>query len=137
MKQISLLFTSATQTFTTLEALYKSGGIDALPFPTLLKSYLVTVDFGSVFQFLRSQADSLSSIIASGAKNLFTGSKSLISALSGGIFQMIMIVVFTFFMSLERREIKNFLYRAFPENLTVYLRSREDSFSRILSLWIR
>lgn len=137
VKQISLLFTSATHSFTTLETLYKSGGIDALPFPSFIKSYLATVDFGTLFEFLRSQTASLSGIVISGTSNLLSESKSFISTLSGGIFQGVMIVVFTFFMSLERRTIKGFLYEIFPDNITTYLRSRENDFLRILSLWIR
>lgn len=137
VKQISLLFTSATHSFTALETLYKSGGIKALPFPSFVKSYLTTVDFGTLFEFLRSQTASLSGIVVSGTSNLLSGSKSLISTLSGGIFQGVMIVVFTFFMSLERRTIKGFLYEILPDTVTTYLRSRENDFLRVLSLWIR
>lgn len=137
IKQIVLLFSTVTQEFTTLETLYKSGGIEALPFPAFLKSYLITVDFGAFFEFLRGQTASLSGIVVSGTGNVLSGSKSLISTLSGGIFQIMMIVVFTFFMSLERRTIKGFLYEIFPDTVTTYLRFRENDFLRVLSLWIR
>lgn len=137
VKQIALLFAYIGNSFGTLEILYKSGGIDVLWFPPFLKSYITTVDFGTLFEFARSHISSISGIITSLSKNLLQNSTSLISSLSGGIFQAIMIVIFTFFMTLERRTIKEFLYRVFPRSIREYLILREDSFLQVLGAWIK
>lgn len=50
---------------------------------------------------------------------------------------MIMIGVFTFFISLERHAIKDFLYTVFPKKIQMYLLSREDSFLVVLSAWMK
>lgn len=136
-KQITLLFSYIASSFGTLETLYRSGGVDALGFPPFLKSYIETVDFGTLFEFVRSHISSLSGIVTSLSKNLLQGSTSLISSLSGGIFQVVMIVVFTFFMSLERRSIKEFLYQVFPKRMSDYLMLREDTFLQVLGAWIK
>ncbi len=137
IKQIILLFSSIGSTFSTFESLYKSGGVDALWFPPFLKSYIQTVDFATLFEFLQNNVSSLSGVVASLSKNLFIGSTSLVSSISGGIFQMIMIGVFTFFINLERHAIKDFLYTLFPKNIRSYLVSREDSFWVVLSAWMK
>ena len=136
-KQIALLFSYVGSSFETMEILYRSGGIDALGFPTFLKSYIATVDFGTLFEWVRNNVSSLSGVATSLSKNLLKSSTSLISSLSGGIFQVTMIVVFTFFMSLERHAIKEFLYEVFPKNIREYLILREDSFLRVLGAWMR
>lgn len=120
-----------------METLYRSGGVDALGFPPFLKSYIESVDFGTLFEFMGNNASSLSSVMGSLSKNLLQSSTSLISSLSGGVFQVIMIAVFTFFMSLERRSIKTFLYGVFPERIRAYLVRREDNFLQVLGSWIR
>ncbi|MDD5376515.1 MAG: AI-2E family transporter [Candidatus Gracilibacteria bacterium] len=137
IEQIAILFSYVGDSFNTWETLYKSGGVNALGFPSFLKSYIQTVDFGTLFEWMRSNVSTISSVMASVSNNLLQSSTSLISSLSGGIFQGIMIIVFTFFMTLERHSIKDFLYRTLPKDITKYLLSREDSFLQVLSSWIK
>lgn len=136
-QQISLLFSYISSSFAHLETLYRSGGIDALGFPSFLKSYIGTVDFGMLFEWIRSNVSSFSGIATSLSTNLIQGSSSIIATLSNGIFQGVMIGIFTFFMSLERHSIKKFLYQVFPNNISSYLLSREDSFLRVLRAWLK
>ncbi|MFA6091056.1 MAG: AI-2E family transporter [Candidatus Gracilibacteria bacterium] len=136
-QQLVLLFSYISSSFDSMEVLYKSGGVDALGFPAFFKSFVGTVDFGTLFELVRTHISSLSSIIGTLSKNLFQGSTSLISSLSGGIFQIMMIGVFTFFMSLERQTIRNFLYQIFPKNMREYLMHRESSFLQVLSAWMK
>lgn len=136
-KQIILLFSYIGNSFDALETLYKSGGVDALGFPPFLKSYLETVDFGMLLEWIRSNISSISGVLASLSKNILQNSTSLISSLSGGIFQATMVIVFTFFMALERHSIKEFLYRVFPEKIREYMIFREDSFLQALGAWLK
>lgn len=48
-----------------------------------------------------------------------------------------MIIVFTFFMSLERRSIKEFLYKVSPKSVSTYLAPREDVFLHVLKTWMK
>lgn len=136
-QQLILLFSYISSSFGNMEALYKSGGVDALWFPSFLKSYITTVDFGTLFEWIKNNISSISSVMATLSKNLLQSSSSLISSLSGGIFQIIMIGIFTFFMSLERQSIKKFLYQISPINIRKYLLRREDSFLQILGAWMK
>ncbi|NDK19845.1 AI-2E family transporter [Candidatus Gracilibacteria bacterium] len=137
VQQITSLFSYVSNSFSELEILYRKGGVDALGFPSFLKTYIGTVDFGMLFEWVRNNISSFSGIATSLSTNLLQGSSSIISTLSGGIFQGIMILVFTFFMSLERHSIKKFLYRIFPKNISTYLLFREDSFLRVLRSWLK
>lgn len=137
VKQITLLTAYISSSFGHMESLYRAGGIDALGFPSFLQSYIKTVDFGTFFELIRNNFSSISTVAGSLSKNILESSTSIISSLSGGIFQMAMIVVFTFFMGLERRAIKEFLYAVFPRKISSYLRLRENSFLRVLGAWFR
>lgn len=95
------------------------------------------VDFGTLFEFVRNNISSLSGVATTLSQNIFQSSTSLVASISGGIFQGIMIGVFTFFMSLERRSIKTFLYMLFGNRIRTYMMSREDSFLHVLSAWMR
>jgi len=136
-EQIILLFSYMSSSFNNMGMLYKSGGVDALGFPSFLKSYIGTIDFGILFEWMKSNVSSISAVMATLSKNLLQSSTSLISTLSGGIFQMMMIIVFTFFMILERLSIKKFLYQIFPRKIENYLIKREDSFLHVLSSWMK
>jgi predicted PurR-regulated permease PerM len=81
-QQISLLFSYVSTSFAHLESLYRSGGVDALGFPSFLKSYIGTVDFGMLFEWARSNVSSFSGIATSFSSNLLQGSSSIISTLS-------------------------------------------------------
>lgn len=136
-QQLAMLFSYIGDSFDALDKLYRSGGVDALGFPSFLKSYIKTVDFGTLFELVRNHVSSLSSVVASLSKNLLQSSTSIISSISGGIFQAIMVGVFTFFMSLERRAIKEFLYSVLSGDIREYLVRREDAFLHILLSWMK
>ena len=136
-EQLILLFSYINSSFSHLEELYESGGVNALGFPTFLKSYIAAIDFSILFEWMKSNVSSISTVMATLSKNLLQSSTSLISTLSGGIFQIMMIGVFTFFMILERLSIKKFLYQILPKKLEDYLIRREDSFLQVLSSWMK
>lgn len=50
---------------------------------------------------------------------------------------MVLAVVFTFFMSLERRSIKEFLYNVLPGSIRGYLVRREETLLHILRSWMK
>ncbi len=136
-KQIILLFVYIGDTLNAIESLYKSGGVNALWFPAFLQTYIETVDFGTLFGYIRGNISSISSVIGSLSKNVLMSSGSLVSSISGGIFQAIMIGVFTFFMTLERHAIRAFLYSIFPKTLHTYMIQRESAFLGVLLAWMR
>lgn len=81
-QQLSLLFSYISSSFAHMESLYNSGGINALGFPSFLNSYIGTVDFGMLFEWVRSNISSFSGITTSLSTNLLQGSSSLITTLS-------------------------------------------------------
>jgi predicted PurR-regulated permease PerM len=124
-------------TLSTLESSYKSGGVNALGFPAFLQTYIETIDFNTLFGYIRENISSISRIIGSVSKNILLGSSSLVSSISGGIFQAVMIGVFTFFIMLERHAIRAFLYRIVPESVYAYMIRKESVFVGVLSSWIQ
>lgn len=60
VKQSVDLFSYIGSSFGTLDALYKSGGIDALGFPPFLRSYIGNIDFGTLFEFVSNNISSIS-----------------------------------------------------------------------------
>lgn len=136
-EQIILLFSYLNASFNHLETLYKAGGVNALGFPVFLKSYIATIDFGILFEWMKNNVSSISAFMGTLSKNVLQSSTSFLSTLSGGIFQVMMIGIFTFFMSLERMAIKTFLYKIAPDNLWKYLIQRESSFIHVLSSWMK
>ena len=137
VKQTILLFSSLSGYLSGLEGAYQSGGIDALGLPSFVAKYIQSVDLASFFEFLRSHASSIAGFASDSAKTIASGGVNIVTSLSGGILQGIMVVVFTFFITFERRAIRVFLYDILPGRVSKYLRSREKDVSRALSAWIR
>lgn len=60
IKQIILLASTVGSSISHIEALYRSGGINALGVPAFLGSYIDTVDFGTFFEYAQNNISSIS-----------------------------------------------------------------------------
>lgn len=136
-EQIVALISSINHGITDLIHTYQSGGIEAFHLPGFIANYLRSFNLTTVFNFIQNNISSIGNIVTGSAQRIAESSANILSSVSGGIFQMIMVMIFTFFVALERSNIRFFLHSILPRKMTEYLISREKQISKSLSAWIR
>ncbi|MCK9272661.1 AI-2E family transporter [Candidatus Gracilibacteria bacterium] len=124
-----------------LQDSYKTGGIRALGIPDFLLNYLDgfldKVDFNSLFDFLKNNLGEISKFFGKNIGLFLTNSSGFIFSLTGSLFNFVLIFVFSFFIGIERKKIKKFSYDILPENISKYLKSREDKIISNMHFWLR
>ncbi len=137
LEQITLLSWHVANNMHEFEIAYRSDWLNTEILPSFLAWMIGSFDISTLFDFIRNNASSLASMISESTKTLFWASTSFIWKISIGIFQFSLLLVTTFFLALERHNVKLTLYAIFPKGFTSYLKSREKHIEKILSSWIR
>ncbi len=138
----SVLFIDFMQNYiNNLAIWYKASWIDGLWLPnqisSFIKPYLENIDFASIFQALKDNFASISKFIASYAWDVATTWTNIIISVWSFIFNFVMVLVLTFFIVLERHSIKNFFYEIIPNNISRYLKKREENIIDSLYDWLK
>lgn len=125
----------------SLQDLYKTGWIKSLWIPDFLLNYLSgfldKVDFNSLFDFLKNNLGEISKFFGKNIGLLLSNSKGFIFSVTGSFFNFILIFVFTFFIWIERKNIKKLSYDILPVNISKYLKSKEDKIISNMHFWLR
>lgn len=138
----SLLFIDFLQNYiNNLAIWYKTYWIDGLWLPSqitsLAKSNLENIDFTSIFQALKDNFASISKFIATHVWDVASTWTNIIFSVWSFIFNFIMILILTFFIVLERHGIKNFFYEIIPNDISKYLKNRENKILESLYDWLK
>jgi predicted PurR-regulated permease PerM len=91
--------------------------------------FLETIDFEQVKQGLMVLADQLLSV----GGNLW----GALITIAGSLFNIFMVIVLTFFMSVEEKSIDNFLISLFPSRYTKYINTRISASKEKIGYWLR
>lgn len=138
----SYLFIDFLQNFiNNLSINYSKNWIEWLGLPSqlvnLIKPYLETIDFNSIFQALKDNFASISKFIASHMWDVASAWTNLIISIWRAFFNFVMVLIFTFFIVLERHKIKHFFYDIIPNKVSHYLNNREEQIIDSLYDWLK
>lgn len=138
----SYLFIDFLQNFiNNLSINYTKNWIDWLWIPhqlvNIIKPYLETIDFNSIFQALKDNFAWISKVIASHMWDVASAGTNLIISIWRAFFNFFMVLILTFFIVLERHKIKHFFYDIIPNKVSHYLNNREEKIIESLYDWLK
>lgn len=138
----SYLFIDFLQNFiNNLSINYTKNWIDWLWIPhqlvNIIKPYLETIDFNSIFQALKDNFASISKVIASHMWDVASAGTNIIISIWRAFFNFFMVLILTFFIVLERHKIKHFFYDIIPNKVSHYLNNREEKIIESLYDWLK
>ncbi|EKE29378.1 MAG: protein of unknown function UPF0118 [uncultured bacterium (gcode 4)] len=136
-KQIIFLFTQIWDNVNNLKTAYETWWLEWLWIPTYLRWVLETVDFWSLFSSIKDNAKDISVYVSGNLKNFLSSWAGVIFSFTSAIFHFLLVLIFAFFIALERKNVRNFFYKALPENASKYILSREATIVSTLSGWFR
>lgn len=141
LKQSSMFIDFVQNYINNLANLYQTYWIDWLWLPqeiaTLAKRYLVNVDLSSVFWILKDNLANISKFIAIHMWDVASIWTNIIVSIWWALVNFLLIFIMSFFIVLERKDIKNFFYNIIPNNISIYLKTRENAIIDSLYEWLK
>ncbi len=137
IKQLSILIDiSYTYTNNIVNA-YNLNGIDAFDIPEFLKWPLSQMDLSQILNSLKDNIGQISSFVSSNLKSFLTSGAGIISSITNVVMNFVFLFIFTFFIALERKQIRSFFYKMLPERYSRYILAKEPEIINTLYNWLK
>lgn len=137
IKQISVLINLSLEIVNNLITVYNAKWIDGLWLPKFVSQMLVNIDINEILTWIKNNIWEISSFVSKNLKNFLTNWAWIIFSITNAITNLVLVFIFTFFIALERFEIRIFFYKILPENFSKYLLSHETKIVETLFSWLK
>ncbi len=137
VKQIGILSQLAYTFINNLVISYNANGIDGLGLPAIFDLFLANLDINAILNSIRDNIWQISAFASENLKTFLTNGAGILFSITNMLFNFVLLFIFTFFIALERKQIRQFFYDVIPENISSYLFSRESQIVNTLSNWLK
>lgn len=137
VKQITLLNELVTNNINNYLLLYNTKWISWLWLPNFLTSYISTLDIWQLLISIKSNLWTISTFVTKNLSTFITSWVWLVSTFTNTLFNIILILTFTLFIWLERKEIRTLFYKILTIKQKSYLLKREEKIVDTLFSWIK
>lgn len=137
INQLILLINNTESLINSAKNIYLSEWIDWFWFPQIFKTFLSNINISSILDYIKENIISIWSFFWNNLKNFLFNWIWIFSAVTSTFIDFILLVVFTFFIALERFQIRLFFYKIIPVNLSKYLLSKEETIVNSLHNWLK
>lgn len=137
VNQLILLLNFLDNYITNYINIYKIQWIDGFSLPIFMKNMLKTLDINQIFQFLQSNIWEISSFLTTNLKSFLTNWSWIVFSITNTLFNIALVFVFSFFIALERKGIRNFFYKIIPQSYSTYILSKEEEIIKTLNSWLK
>lgn len=137
VKQVSILIDISYTYSNNIVNSYSANGVDAFRIPEFLKWFLEQIDLTQILNSIKDNIWQISSFVSSNLKSFLTSGAGIISSITNVVMNFVLLFIFTFFLSLERRQIRSFFYKILPERYSKYILSKEWDIVNTLYNWLK
>lgn len=137
INQISILIDLSYKFINDIILLYNSKWIDWFGLPEFIKWFLNTIDISEILTSIQKNIWQISSFVSDNLKSFLTSWAWIIFSITNIVMNFVLLFIFTFFIALERKEIRNFFYKVIPENTSKYILSKENTIVKTLYNWLK
>lgn len=127
------IFSETSKFANNLIDIYKNKWVEWFWFPKIIENILINLNIEQILNLINENTAQFSTFL----KDIVSNWVEVISWFTSAIFNLIMIVVFTFFITLERKIIRNFFYTILPINISKYFYDNEKELISTLSKWLK
>lgn len=131
------LFNVISQNINDLKSVYDQSWIEWFGLPHIIESFVKDLNIEQIFALVKENLNQISSFIWNNMKSFITSWAWVIFWVTSAIFNFVMIFIFTFFIILERKQVRNFFYSILPLNISKYIYEREKEVVKTLSEWLK
>lgn len=137
LKQSWLLITQIENSLISMKNIYISKWIDWFDLPWFIKTLLSYIDFGNLLDYIKTNISSIWTFFGNNFKNFLFNGIWVFSKITNTLFNFILLAIFTFFIALERKQIREFFYKIIPVKTSKYLTSKEPIIINTLWNWVK
>lgn len=137
VKQVSILIDISYTYSNNMVNSYNANGVDAFHIPNFLKWFLERIDLTQILNSIKDNIGQISSFMSSNLKSFLTSGAWIISSITNVVINFVLLFIFTFFIALERKDIRSFFYKILPEKYSKYILSKENDIIETLYNWLK
>lgn len=137
IKQISLLINLVYDYINKIIIIYNSEWIKWLWIPMFIQSIFINIDLNQILNPIKDNIWQISIFISNNLKNFLTNWAWIIFSITNLILNFVLVFIFTFFIALERNNIRIFFYKIIPEKISKYILKQEDKIVNTLFNWLK
>lgn len=137
IKQISILINLTYDFVNETLIIYNSKWIKWLWIPTFIQSMLVNIDLNQILNSIKDNIGQISTFVSNNLKNFLTSWAWIIFSITNIVMNFVLVFIFTFFIALERNDIRIFFYKVIPEKYSKYILKQEDKIVNTLFNWLK
>lgn len=145
---IPIIITYVTNTVNTVihwaneaQSIYTTHWIKGFGLSPYIERFILFLfnehNIDQTLSFIRDNAGNIQNIITTQLSILTSGGFSIISSVGGVFFNWVLIAIMTFLMTLERRNIGQFILDIVPKNIELYLVKHYTEIQFTLNSWIK
>jgi len=137
IKQAILLLSNIEWLINITKNTYLTKWIDGFGLPKIIKTFLVNIDLTYILDYIKTNIASIGTFLWTNFKNFLVNWIWIFSTITSTFINFVLLTIFTFFIALERREIRTFFYKIMPINYSKYLLLKEEFIVKSLHNWLK
>jgi len=137
INQISVLINLTSEFINNTISVYNSKWLSWLGLPWFINWFLETIDLSEILNSIKNNIWEISSFVSKNLKNFLTSWAWIFFSITNVLMNFVLVFIFTFFIALERRKIREFFYKIIPENFSYYILSKEEKIVNTLFNWLK
>ncbi len=132
------LFNIISEQITVYKNVYDVSGIEWFWFPKIIENLIKdNLDINQILTYLKENISYISKFVWNNLSSFITSWAWIIYWVWSAIFNFIMILLFTFFIVLERKTLRSFFYAILPLNVSKYIYENEKKVIDTLFVWLK
>lgn len=137
VNQSIILLTLITDYTSSLLEIYNKSWIEWFWLPLIVQNFIKNLNVEQILVLIQQNSSEISIFLWTNIKNIITGWAWIIFSVTSSLLNFILVFLFTFFITLERKKIRNLFYAILPEKISVYIYNNEKKVTNILSVWLK
>ena len=137
MKQLVHLMTIIQWWLSGIVEVYSLAWIDWMDIPDFAKEFLKSLDISEVVSVIESNAWKITQFVWEKTKVFLSSGFWFLSTLTSSLASIVLVIIFTFFIALERKNIRQLFYDLLPISWRDYFLVKEPSIVNIIKDWFK
>ncbi len=137
VNQFLVLVNWVTAEANNLLDIYNKSWIHWFWLPPIVETFINSLNIEQVLTLIKENSTQISSFIWWNLKNFITSWAWVIFSVGSGLFNIVLLFLFTLFIVLERKNVRQVFYAILPKKFSEYIFDNEDEVTDILKEWLK
>ncbi len=137
VNQFLVLVTWITDGANNLLDIYNTSWIHWFWLPPIVENFINSLNIEQVLTLIKENSTQISSFLWSNLKTFITSWAWVIFSVGSWVFNFVLLFLFTLFIVLERKNVRQVFYAILPKKLSEYIFDNEKEVTSILTVWLK